>query len=145
MDHGVLDHVPTSLIDRVGYVGVHFVRSAPSLDLADVLWASQTCPTLVAVTASEVILVAAFSAARGHLSARHGDKWSVHSLNDLQIANDERMIYRDRTKSAKAIFRLFHQFDADLGYFHGVYCTPFRRELVNSRFVSNSLYLLFDP
>ena len=92
-----------------------------------------------------MVFVSAFSAASRHFSAGHGDERSVDSLNDLQVSNDERMVNCNGAEGPKAIFQLFHQFDANLSDFHGVDCTPFCPEFFNSRFVSNSRDLLFDP
>jgi hypothetical protein len=123
-DHRVLNHVPTSLIDRVRDVCVHLVRAAAPFDFANVLRTAKPRATLVAIAAAKMILVTALSTACRHLSAGHGNKRSVHPFNDLQVANDKRMIDGDGTESSKTILGLFHQFDANLGDFHGVECTP---------------------
>ena len=56
---------------------------------------------------------------RGQLAAGHGHERTVGALDDLQVADDEAVVERDRAECLKPFARLFHELDANLGDFHG--------------------------
>lgn len=50
---------------------------------------------LVAVMRPQVILATATRTTVGNLAARHGKKWTIATLNDFQVTNDETIVKRD--------------------------------------------------
>ena len=98
---GLLDHIAARLVDWVSDIRIEFVGC--SFDIAEVLSAVQSFATLIAVVAAHVVLRAALSAPRGHFATGHRDEGSVGALDDLKIANDERVIEGNRAKGAEPI------------------------------------------
>ena len=66
-----------------------------------------------------MVLAAALRAVGGQLAAGHGHERPGRALDDLQIANDEGIVQRDRTERLEPFSRLLHELDANLGDFHG--------------------------
>ena len=66
-----------------------------------------------------MILHAALRAMRGQLAAGHGHKRAVGPLDDLQIANHEAIVERNRTECVQALATVLDQLDANLGDLHG--------------------------
>lgn len=69
------------------------------LKILEIVAASKTGAALVAIIATEVILVAATTATTGQLSAWHGNEGCRGPFDYLQIAYHERMIEGYRAKS----------------------------------------------
>ena len=74
---------------------------------------------LVAVAAAQVILAAALRAVGREFAAGHGHERAVGPLDDLQIADDEAVVERDRAERLQPLAGVFHELDANLGDFHG--------------------------
>ena len=53
------------------------------------------------------------------LAAGHGDERAVRAVDDLQIANDEGIVERDRAERLQPVIGVLHQLDANLGDLHG--------------------------
>ncbi len=93
------------------------VKLRAAVVFADVVL-PQSRAALVAVARLQVVLRTALMAVRRESPARHGDKRTVGAADDLQVANHEAMIERDRAERLQALARIFHQLDANLGDFH---------------------------
>jgi hypothetical protein len=73
---------------------------------------------MVAVIGTQVIFVVALRAMSRQFTTRHGNERTVSTIDDLQVADNEGSVDRDRAKRSQPIFRPFHQFDANFGNFH---------------------------
>ena len=73
---------------------------------------------LIAVLGAQVILMTTFVTVPGQFTTGHRHEGTVDAINDFEITDDKTMIECYRTESAEAVLRIFHQFDADFGYFH---------------------------
>src|SRR5204862_2141243 len=78
--------------------------------------------TLIAVTGSQMVLGATLRAAIGELAAGHGHERSLAAFDDLQIANDEHVVKRDRAEGQQPFIVVFHELDANFGDLHS--CSP---------------------
>ncbi len=116
-DHGALNEISAGLVDRVSDIGVKLV-GVSSLDLSQILWASQPGAALVAVLAAQMVFVATTTAASRHFSAGHGYEGTIRPFDNLQVSDDETMVDGDRTERSEPILRFLHQFDSNLGDFH---------------------------
>src|SRR5262245_66056655 len=66
-----------------------------------------------------MILHAALRTVCGQLAARHRDERPVRTVDDLQVTHDKAVVKRDRAERFQALAWFFHEFDANLGDFHG--------------------------
>src|SRR5205823_8988755 len=73
---------------------------------------------LVAEAGAQVVLAAAGMAAVGQFAARHGHERPLGALDDLQVADDEGVVERDRAEGLEAFIVVFHELDADFGDNH---------------------------
>ena len=117
IDHPLLDHLATVRIDRVRDVCIE-LRPAVVVLGRPIFFEHRAA--LVAVLGAKMILRTATRAAVGQLAAGHGHERTFGTLNDLQVADDEARIERDRTKGLKPIVRIIHELNANFGDFHGV-------------------------
>ena len=69
-----------------------------------------------------MILAAALGTVGGQLAAGHGHERAGGAFDDLQVADHERIVERDRAERLEPFSRLLHELDANLGDFHG--CSP---------------------
>ena len=65
-----------------------------------------------------MIFRTAFAAVASQLTAGHGDKRAIISLDNFQIANYESAVESDAAKAAQTIFWVLHQFDSNFGNLH---------------------------
>lgn len=99
----------------MGNISVEFIRTVL------ITWGrarAQPATALIAIAAAHVILVSAFTAARRQFTARHGNKRSVGTFDDLQIAYHKRIVESNRTESSQSVFRFFHKLDANFSDLH---------------------------
>ena len=83
----------------------------------------QPAAALIAIQRTEMVLVAALRAMRGQLAAGHGHERTIGAFDDLQVANHEAIVQRDRTECVQPLAGdLFHELDANFGDFH--VCSP---------------------
>src|SRR5205807_4146504 len=73
---------------------------------------------LVAKAGAQVVLAAAAMAAVGQLTAGHGHERPLGALDDLQVADDEGVVERDRAEGLETFVVVFHKLDADFGDNH---------------------------
>jgi hypothetical protein len=74
---------------------------------------------LIAIGGLQMILAAALRAMGRQLAARHGHERAVSPFDDLQIANHEAIVERDRAERLESFPALFHQLDSHLSDLHG--------------------------
>ena len=74
---------------------------------------------LVAVLSAQVILHPATGAVGRQLPAGHCYERAIRAVDDLQVPDHKAIVKSDRAKCFQALSRLFHEFDANLGDFHG--------------------------
>jgi hypothetical protein len=102
-------------VNRMRDIGVKLDSAVRIADSAIVPLAGST---LIAVMRAEVVLEPALRTMTGEFSAGHRHKRSVGPANDLEIADDERVIEGDRAEGLQPVIRVFHQLDAYFGDFH---------------------------
>ena len=66
-----------------------------------------------------MVLAAALRAMGRQLAAGHGHERAVGAFDDLQVADHEAVVERDRAERLESLARLLHELDANLGDFHG--------------------------
>src|SRR5262245_13000769 len=70
-----------------------------------------------------MVLAAALAAAVRQFAAGHGHERPLGALDDLQVANDEGVVERDRAEGLEALVVVVHELDPDFGDDHS--CSPF--------------------
>src|SRR5216683_4556365 len=120
-EHGALDDLPAGGVDRMRDVGMKLgasigVTSGPIL--------IELGAALVAKAGTQMVFAAALHAPVGQLAAGHGHERALGAIDDLQVADDKRIVERDRTESLQALVfvTVFHEFNADFGDHHS--CSP---------------------
>ncbi len=103
----------------MGDVGVEL---GPAVGVAGGPVLVQLVAALIAVTCPQVILAAALLAPVGELSAGHGHERTFGPFDDLEIADDEGIVKRDRAKGQETFVVVFHELDANFGDLHS--CSP---------------------
>ena len=116
LDHPLLDHLPAVRIDRVGDIGVEL---GPAFIVLRCLLVPLPNAALIAEGGPQMVLAAALRTVGRKLAAGHGHERPRCTFDDLQIANDESVVQRNRTESLQALSRFFHKLHAHLGDFHG--------------------------
>ena len=96
LDHMLLNQIATSLIDRMRHVGVKFIRSIV-IGMAIV---ANTLSAVIAVVATNMVLVSTATTAIGKLAAGHGHERAVATFNYLQITDHETMVKGDGAERA---------------------------------------------
>ena len=117
-DH-VLNHLAARRVDGVRNVGVKF-RATIGVQRHTI--GRKSIAALIAELRTEVVLHAAARAMRRELATRHGDEGAAGPLDDFQIPHDKAIVERDGAERLQSFAGLLHEFDADLGDFHG--CSP---------------------
>jgi hypothetical protein len=116
VEHGLLNEVAASLIDGVSDIRVKLARIP--FFVANFLTLSQANATVIAEGSPQVIFVTAAMTASRQFSAGHSHKRSGRTFYNFEISNNETMVDRNGAKSSKAILRIFHQLNANLGNLH---------------------------
>src|SRR4029077_9267511 len=80
-------------------------------------------PALVAEAGAQVVLRAALRAAVGQLAAGHRHERPLGALDDLQVADDEGIVERDRAEGLQALVVVLDELDANFRDLHS--CSPF--------------------
>ena len=104
--------------DRVDWMGDVSVQLRSSIDVAGCSLLVKTSTTLIAVTSSQVILVATMRTAICQLTAGHGNKETLGPFDDFQISDDKLIVEGDTTERMESFVVLFDKLDTDFGDFH---------------------------
>src|SRR5438105_4696376 len=120
LDDGGLDHLAAGGVDRVGDVGVEL---GPAVGAAGGAVLVEPAAALVAVPGPQVVLAATAGAAVRQLAAGHGNERALGAFDDLEVADDEAIVKRDRAEGEEAFVVVFHELDPDFGDDHS--CSPF--------------------
>jgi len=128
-DHLALDGLAALGVDRVGDVGVEFqapvavaVHRVIAVAILVALKAAfvQVASAVVAETGAEVVFLAAAGAMVRQLAAGHGQKKSVISFDQFDVANDERVVEGQGAERLEAVVLILGlaQLDPDVGQAH---------------------------
>lgn len=97
-EDGGLKHFTAGGVNRVSNVGVQL---GAAFSIADGASFVESATTLVAESASEMILGATVTTAVRQLPGRHGNKKAFCAFDDFQVADDKHVVEGDRTKRLK--------------------------------------------
>jgi hypothetical protein len=116
IDDDVIDHEAAMRVDRMRDVGVQF--GAPLEIAQSALWV-ELSSAVIAEMRPQMVFVAAVSAAVGKLTTGHGNEDALAALDDLEVADDKRVVDRDRAEGKESlVVRRWHQLDAHFSDVH---------------------------
>jgi hypothetical protein len=114
-------------VDGVRDVSMQFGASGPTVTICAIMVylliplmaiVVQPRAARVAEPGPQVVLLVAAGAMVGEFSRRHGQEQSIATFDQLDIANDERVVESQGTERFEAASQVGAQTDADLGELH---------------------------
>src|SRR4029077_7634683 len=114
-DNLALDVFAARRIDRMRDVRVQL---GPAVGAAQRPILVELGAAIIAMARSQVILATAGGAAIGELAARHRHERALGAFDDLQIADDEAIVKRDRAEVLEPFVVVVHELDANFGDNH---------------------------
>jgi hypothetical protein len=110
-----LDKLPAARVDRVSDIRVQLHATS---DLSGVLLRKKLRATVITVAGSVMVFPATAQATLRQLSAGHGHKRPLRTLDHFQITNDEVVVDGYATEGSKLVVGYRHELDTNFGYLH---------------------------
>ena len=85
VDDRILNVFTTLAIDRVRNIRIEFLWGVMSATGT----AAELTPAMIAMGRSQMVLVVTFVTMSRQFATGHGDKWTVGTIDDFQVAYDE--------------------------------------------------------